>query len=211
MRQPLHLPCTTAPLTYPALFCQYRHNEMRNTSWRFSTPRQHGNVWHMKHKRQLAHLIQRKLEGHNTINKYNEIHIVIYSYHPSHFRHCISFTRNLFPEMHKIIMQSSIFSVNQINVREFYFCKTSGYHSSVAKDSGFLEWNAVVCVVPIVLKNGNQTPINTVLHPRRNESSVPDLCTTIYMHKTPFSCKVQINHKLLKRSCKLAPKFKNIY
>ena len=110
---------TTALLTYPALFCQYRHNEMRNTSWIFSTPRHHGNAWHMIHKRQLANLIQRKHDGHNTINIHNETHIVIYSYHPFHFRHCISFTFNLFPEMHKIIMQSSIFSVNQINVREF--------------------------------------------------------------------------------------------
>jgi hypothetical protein len=111
----------TTPLTYPALFCQYRHNEMRNTSWRFSTSRQHGNAWHMKHKRQLAHLIQRKHDGHNTINMHNETHIVIYSYHPLQFRHCINFTFNLFPEMHKIIMQSSIFSANQINVREFQF------------------------------------------------------------------------------------------
>jgi hypothetical protein len=153
----------------------------------------------MKHKRQLAHLIQRKHDGHNTINIHNETHIVIYSYHPFHFRHCISFKFNLFPEMHKIIMQSSIFSANQINVREFQFWKISGYHSSVAEDSGFLEWNAVVCVVPIVLENGNQTHINTVSHPRRNESSAPNLYTT-YMHKIPLSCKVQINHKLLKKA-----------
>jgi len=113
--------------------------------------------------------------------------------------------------MQKIIMQSSIFGANEIIVRQFQFCKISGYHSSVAEDSGFLEWNAVVCMVSTVKKNGNQTPINTVPHPRRNESSVPELCTTTYMHKIPLSCKVQINHKLLKRSCKLALKFKNIY
>ena len=64
--------------------------------------------------------------------------------------------------MHKIITQSSIFSGDQINVREFQFRKISEYHSSVAEDSGFLEWNAIVCVVTIVLKNGNQTPINSV-------------------------------------------------
>jgi len=93
----------------------------------------------MKHKRQLAQLIQRKHDGHNTINVHNETHIVIYSYHPFNFRHCISFTFNLFLEMHKIIMQSSIFSANEINVREFQFCKISSYYCSVAENSGFLE------------------------------------------------------------------------
>jgi hypothetical protein len=94
---------------------------MRNTSWRFSTPRQHGNAWHMKHKRQLAHVIQIKHDGHNTINIHNETHIDIYSYHPFHFRHFISFTFNLFPEMHKIIIQSPIFRCLS------YKCKSSSF------------------------------------------------------------------------------------
>jgi len=99
----------------------------------------------MKHKRQLAHMIQRKHDGHNTINIHNETHIVIYSYHPFHFSHCISFTFNLFPKMHKIIMQYTIFSANQINVREFYFCEIPAITAVLLKILVF--WNEMLLFV----------------------------------------------------------------
>lgn len=94
-----------------------RQNEMRNTSWGFSAPRQHGDAWNIKHNRQQEYLTQRKHDGQTITNVNNQTHIVTYSYNSFQFRHFKSSTFILFLEMHKIIMQSPTFSANQMNVQ----------------------------------------------------------------------------------------------
>lgn len=108
---------TTAPPHIILFWFVSRQNEMRNTSWRFSAPRQHGDAWNIKHNRQQEYITQRKHDGQNITNVNNQIHIVTYSYNSFHFRHFKSSTFILFLEMHKIIMQSPTFSANQMNVK----------------------------------------------------------------------------------------------